>query len=307
MMMFNKKIKTEGTGFNMKLDDYRLLLKLKEIGTIRGTAKAILISQPAVSQRLKFIEDYFGVQIFIRTPKKLLPTPSGEIILEHAKKVIQEEKELKNKLAKSSEEVQGTLSIACSSLISQRFLPRILAKYTNEYPKVTIDLVAGISETIKKNHTKYDVCIIRGEKLSGTKCVHLFADSLYIFDTEPFNDGQLKKRPLISFKSDDRMNEIVDHWLYHHQNVIQPVQSITVDQIETCKQFMIQGVGMAVLPKSVSHSLMLTYPHVPLTFNGKNVTRDTWLCYQKDARSLPQVDRFVETLLKTDFHEMIQH
>lgn len=291
----------------MKIDDYALLLKLNEIGTIRGTAKVIMISQPAVSQRLKYIEDYFGVDIFIRTSKRLLLTPSGEMILDHAKHVIENEKKLQNQLVKSSNDVQGTLSIACSSLISQRFLPSILAKYTEKYPKVAIDLVAGISETIKKNHKKYDICIIRGEKLRESKCTHLFADPLYIFDTKPFYDKQLKKRPLISFKSDDRMNEIVDHWLYHHQNVIQPVKSITVDQIETCKQFMIQGVGMAVLPKSVSHSLMDTYPHVPLTFNGNKVTRDTWLCYQEDIRSLPQVDRFIETLLETEFHEMIQN
>lgn len=290
----------------MKIDDYALLLKLNEIGTIRGTAKVILISQPAVSQRLRFIEEYFGEQIFVRTPKRLLLTPSGEIIMNHAKKVIEREESLQNILAQSSEDVQGTLSIACSSLISQRFLPSILAKYTANYPKVMIDLVAGISETIKREHKKYDVCIIRGEKLQASKCVHLFADPLYIFDTTPFIKNELKERPLISFKSDDKMHEIVDHWLHHHQNEIQPVKSITVDQIETCKQFMKQGVGMAVLPKSVSHSLMDEYPHVPLTLNGKIVTRDTWLCYQEGVRALPQVDRFIEALLQTEFSEMIK-
>ena len=69
----------------MKIDDYNLLLKLNEIGTVRGTAKVILISQPAVSQRLKFIEEYFGEIIFIRTSKRLKVTPSGELILKHAK------------------------------------------------------------------------------------------------------------------------------------------------------------------------------------------------------------------------------
>ncbi|HLR40340.1 MAG TPA: LysR family transcriptional regulator, partial [Virgibacillus sp.] len=71
----------------MKIDDYALLVNLQEIGTIRGTAKQILISQPAVTQRLKYIEQYFGETIFIRTSKKLLLTPAGELILNHAKKV----------------------------------------------------------------------------------------------------------------------------------------------------------------------------------------------------------------------------
>src|SRR5690625_2387554 len=291
----------------MKIEDYALLLKLQEIGTIRGTAKVVLISQPAVSQRLKFIEEYFGVQIFVRTPKQLLLTPSGEIIIKHAKKVMEEEQELKNKLVKMSEEIQGTLSIACSSLISQRFLPAILADYTKKYPKVTIDLVAGISETIKRDYGKYDVCIIRGEKLPGSKCVHLFSDPLYIFDTEPFETNKLKERPIISFKSDGKMNEIVNDWLTHHQEAIKPLKSITVDQIETCKQFMKQGVGMAVLPKSVSHSLMDRYPHLPLTLNGQPVSRNTWLCFQEGVQQLPQVDHFIDALLETKFNELIEN
>src|SRR5699024_8581855 len=114
----------------MKIDDYLLLLKLNEVGTIRGTAKEVLISQPAVSQRLKFIEDYFDEIIFIRTPKRLRLTSSGEIILQHAKSIIEQEQALQNRLVESSKEVKGTLSIACSSLISQRFLPRILSAFT---------------------------------------------------------------------------------------------------------------------------------------------------------------------------------
>lgn len=283
----------------MKIDDYALLLKLHEIGTIRGTAKVILISQPAVSQRLKFIEDYFGQQIFIRTSRQLILTPSGEVIINHARKVIEQEKLLQNKLAKTSEEIQGTLSIASSSLISQRFLPAILAELTRKYPKISIDLVTGISEIIKKDHKNYHVCIIRGEKLKESTCQRLFQDPLYIFDTKPFSDKKLEERPLISFKTDDSMDELIDEWLLHHH--IKPTKTIRVDQIETCKQFMIEGLGMAVLPKSVSKSLMKDFPHILLKLNKKSVTRDTWICYQKGIRKLPQVNEFINLLLSQEY------
>ncbi len=279
------------------------MLKLNEIGTIRGTAKEISISQPAVSQRLKYIEEYFGETIFIRTPKKLLLTSNGELILKHAEKIIKEEENIKHKLSKFSQEVRGTLSIACSSLVSQRFLPGILANFTKKYPQVAIDLVTGISEMIKQNHTNYHICIIRGEKLKGSVCQRLFADPLYIFDTEPFPKNQLKERPLISFKSDDSYHELVNNWLYHQQDVIKPVKKIRVDQIETCKQFMKQGLGMAVLPLSVSDNLLKDYPHIPLILNGKAVKRDTWVCYQEGIRKLPQVHAFINELEQQHFLE----
>lgn len=288
----------------MKLEDYELLIKLQEIGTIRGTAKMILISQPAVTQRLRYIENYFGEAIFIRTPKRLMATPVGEIIINHARKVVAEEIALKNRLSETGNDVQGTLSIACSSLVSQRFLPAILGNYTASYPKVAIDLVTGISEDIRRDHKKYHVCIIRGEKLKETTSLPLFDDPLYMFDTEPFPDDRIKERPLISFKSDDSMHELVDNWLYHHQNQIKPLKTMSVDQIETCKQFMKQGIGMAVLPKSVSENLMDKYPHIPLELDGQSVTRATWVCFQEGIRKLPQVDHFIHALRSTKFLEV---
>ncbi len=282
----------------MKIDDYDLLLKLNEIGTVRGTAKVILISQPAVSQRLKFIEEYFGEIIFIRTSKRLKVTPSGEIILKHAKEVVERERNIKNRLSASSVDVKGTLSIACSSLVSQRYLPAILAKFTKKYPLVTIDLVTGMSEDIKQNTKNYHVSIIRGDKIKEATSFLLFKDPLYIFDTEPFKNDEVKTRPLISFKSDSSMQALFDNWLYYHQGTVNPIKKINVDQIETCKQFMMEGIGMAILPKSVAGSLVDDYHYLPLKLKGEPVTRDTWIHYQPGIRKLPQVNHFVELLLE---------
>lgn len=285
----------------MKMDDYELLIQLEKIGTVRGTAKSILISQPAVSQRLKFIEEYFGEQIFIRTSKRLKLTPSGEMILEHAREVIQHEMAIKNALAASSAEVRGTLSIASSSVISQRYLPGILDKFTAMFPLVSIDLVTGLSENLKQEQNKYHATIIRGPKNDDVTSKLLLKDPLYIFDTEAFEETEVKKRPFISFKSDDSLQEATDYWLYHYQHEIKAIQTISVDQIETSKQFMKQGLGMAILPRSASDSLMDTFPHLPLIMDGKPVTRDTWLCYQQDIRELPQVNSFIELLLQEKF------
>lgn len=284
----------------MKISDYELLIQLAEIGTVRGTAKAILISQPAVSQRLKFIEQYFGEQIFIRTAKRLQLTPSGELILEHAREVVDRELQIKNKLAVTSEEVRGTLSIACSTVISQRYLPKVLSKFMKKYPKVTIDLVTGTSSDIKNDYSNYHISIVRGESIKDLESTLLFEDPLYIFDTEPFTKGEIKKRPLISFKSDDGLEEVINHWVAN-QNKIDAIQKLSVDQIETCKQFMKQGLGMAILPWSVSESLIEQYPHFPLRIDDEKINRKTWLCYQHEFKHLPQVESFLNLMLEETF------
>ncbi|MUV40026.1 hypothetical protein JNUCC1_03910 [Lentibacillus sp. JNUCC-1] len=134
------------------------------------------------------------------------------------------------------------------------------------------------------------------EKLKESICHHLFDDALYIFDTEPFPDEGVKERPLISFNSDDSMHDLVDDWLYRHSQTIKPQRMITVDQIETCKQLMKQGLGMAVLPESVSEGMQQEFPNIPLMIDGKRVTRDTWVCYHKGGTELPQVQAFIKAL-----------
>ena len=72
----------------MKVDDYKLLVTLNEAKTLRQAAERLFISQPAVSQRLKSIEEEWGVEIFVRTKRELFVTGAGERIISHAHKAV---------------------------------------------------------------------------------------------------------------------------------------------------------------------------------------------------------------------------
>ncbi|HJG33623.1 MAG TPA: LysR family transcriptional regulator, partial [Jeotgalicoccus aerolatus] len=127
----------------MKVDDYRLLATLSEAKTLRKAAEKLYISQPAVSQRLKSIEDEWGVQIFIRTKKALYTTGVGERIIAHAKKVVDEERLVKDYIQANEGEIEGKISIGVSSLIGYTILPDILAKYLNDFPSVNVKIDVG--------------------------------------------------------------------------------------------------------------------------------------------------------------------
>ncbi|MCD5322361.1 MULTISPECIES: LysR family transcriptional regulator [Pontibacillus] len=282
----------------MKLEDYELLIHLSTIGTVRGTAKHLYVSQPAITQRLRYIETHFQHPIFVRTSKKLLLTPVGEQVVKHAKEVVERENGLHAHLQSLGDQVSGTLSIGASSVVSQQFLPSLLETYTSLYPDVKIDLVTGLSEDLRNPDQNFHVRLIRGKPMKDGESLHLLSDPLYLYDTKPFSSE--KERPLIAFKSDSTFHHLVDEW-FLTQSAFKPNKSIQVDQIETCKQFMMKGLGMAVLPKSVASEELHQYPHLPLTLNDQPLTRETWLCFQKNARDLPQVDRFIQLVQEATF------
>ncbi|WP_394220037.1 LysR family transcriptional regulator [Halobacillus trueperi] len=278
----------------MKIEDYQLLLDLNDYGTIRKTAKSILISQPGITQRLKYIEEHLGGQIFLRTPKGLLPTPFGEVVLTHAEQVLDREAVLKERLAQVEGKVAGTLSIGASSLYSQHFLPDVLQSFTKAFPDVTIDLVTGVSEEIRQAVSSFHIAIVRGEPIEDYESVHLLSDPLFLLDTVPQGKGE---RPLIEFKSDPGFQKLIETWMARGPGILVK-RSIKVDHFETAKQMMKRGLGMTVLPESIIKKEKGAYSCLPLEMEGQAIVRETWACVKPGGRALPQVEAFLEHIRK---------
>lgn len=76
-------------------------------------------------------------------------------------------------------EVNGTISIGCSSLIGQTLLPEVLSLYNAQFPNVEIQVQVGSTEQIKANHRDYHVMITRGNKVMNLANTHLFNDDHY--------------------------------------------------------------------------------------------------------------------------------
>lgn len=159
----------------MRLEEDLLIATLSDEGTIRGASRKLYISQPALSQRLKQIEQRFGEPLFIRTHKSLIPTPVGEEVIAFAKRRVQEEKQLQDRLSKLTGTVRGTLSLGISSVIAQYVLPKPLRAYVNAYPDVKIDLHTGLSSAIYQNrhHTHLRLSAAMSMIKKGLRCYFL--------------------------------------------------------------------------------------------------------------------------------------
>jgi DNA-binding transcriptional LysR family regulator len=277
----------------MKVDEYKLLVTIRNVGTIRGAAKELLISQPAISQRLKQIEDHWGEKLFLRTHKNIIVTPVGEKVIEFGEEMIKGEERLIDEVSKVSKNVNGRLSLGVSSVVGQYILPRILEDYINKYRDVKIELVTGLSETIRSSIANFHLTIIRGEKVTGLKCIELFSDRLFLIYKK---NKETTEKLLIEFQSDPSFHSIVDNWLIEHPK-IKFLRKMKVDQIETCKQLMAHGIGLAILPESVVEDLdPEQYTLEPLVVNNQYLSRPTWLCYPEVAEELPQVKAFLDVV-----------
>lgn len=275
---------------------------LAEEGNMRKAAERLFLSQPALSQRLQSIEKEWGQQLFVRSQKGLTPTPAGELVIQYAKEAVIRREEIFEQLHTLSEKVHGTLKIACASIIGQNWLPKVLKDFITLYPEAKVQLITGWSSEIVR--ALYDgeahIGIVRGQTDWKGPKIHLFKDTLYLVDKEISSLEEVMKteRPFIQFKSDSTYYEEIQQWWQKHF-ASNPKRQITVDQIETCKQMAVNGIGYAILP-SITLTGAEDVHTVPLTNSEQELelTRDTWLIGYESSFQLRQVEAFVDIVKK---------
>ncbi|MGV3489120.1 MAG: LysR family transcriptional regulator [Tuberibacillus sp.] len=287
----------------MQRTDMQIIVVLAEERNMRKAAERLFVSQPALSQRLQSIEDSWGTSLFIRSKRGLEITPEGEKIASFAKKVLEQEERLKEDIFSNENEVFGTLKMAVTSIVGQYWLPSRLKSFVDRYPLVKISLTTGWSSEILRHMYEHDshIGILRGDiKWKGPK-IHLFEDVLHLVDTEISSIDEVENctRPFIQFKSDSSYYQEIQDWWYNHFKK-PPERTIVVDQIDTCKQMAMNGIGYAILP-----SISLTEKDegiykIPLSYkSGKAIKRDTWLITHDDALNLKQVQVFIDSVKGT--------
>lgn len=285
------------------MSNEELIIKvLAEEGNMRKAAERLFLSQPALSQRLQSIEKDWGQQLFIRSQKGLSPTPAGELVIQYANETILRKEEVFEVLHTLTSKVHGTLKIACATIIGQNWLPKVLKDFVTLYPEAKIQLITGWSSEIVRS--LYDgeahIGIVRGHTDWKGPKHHLFKDTLYLVDKEIRSLEELlqTERPFIQFKSDSNYYEEIQQWWQKHF-ASNPKRQITVDQIETCKQMAVNGIGYAILP-SITLTGTEDVHMMPLTNNKEELelTRDTWLIGYESAFQLRQVEAFVDIVEK---------
>lgn len=282
----------------MTTSEAQILKVLAEEGNMRKAAERLFLSQPALSQRLQSIEKDWGTQLFLRSQKGLTPTPAGELVIQHANEMIVRREEVYEQLQSLTQKVHGTLKIACASIVGHTWLPQVLKEFVQKYPDAKISLMTGWSSEIVK--ALYDgeahIGIVRGHSDWKGRKTHLFRDTMYLVDKEikTLDEVFETERPFIQFKSDSNYYQEIQQW-WQRQFSSSPKHQITVDQIETCKQMALNGIGYAILP-SITLTGEEDVNRINLVSDDEKfaLTRDTWLIGYDSSFELRQVGAFVE-------------
>ena len=103
------------------------LIASVDAGTFSKAAETLHITQSAVSQRIKFLEEHFGQQLLDRSGQRLVLTSAGRVVFSKAKDILEKEKEMLACLQDSASKKR--LSLCCTPTFGMAYLPQVLSNF----------------------------------------------------------------------------------------------------------------------------------------------------------------------------------
>ena len=228
-----------------------------ETGNLTRAARALHLTQPAVSQQLRELERILGVRVLERTTMGLVPTAAGAAILAAARRTQAAAAEVAGiALACRSGEVGrvrlGTGATACIYL-----LPPVLAAAPGQMPGLEIVVETAntpdILRRVEQGSLDAGLVTLPRTLGRGLARVRLRRDELLALIPDatsvdgPVTPTQLAALPLILYESGGDTRRIIDAWFRNAGLTPRPVMEL--GSVEAIKVLVSSGLGASVLPR----------------------------------------------------------
>lgn len=122
----------------MNLRDLRYLVALADERHFGKAAERCFVSQPTLSAQVRKLEEYLGVALLERQPRRLSLTPAGEKIVERARRLLQEADAIVDLARADRDPLAGTLKLALIPTVGPYLLPQVARRLKRALPRLRL-------------------------------------------------------------------------------------------------------------------------------------------------------------------------
>jgi LysR family hydrogen peroxide-inducible transcriptional activator len=242
----------------MNLRDLRYLVAVADTRHFGKAAARCHVSQPTLSAQLKKLEEYLGVELIERQPRRVSLTEIGQQVVALARRIVMDSDELLSMARTQNDPLSGTLKLALIPTIGPYLLPLIARKLRKQLPKLKLmlyeyqtgpllgalragDIDAGILalpanadgvDTYKLYDEEFTIAVPKEHPLAQRthiKLDELSTDSLLLLE-----DGHCLRDQALEICGRANLEEDQDY---------------RATSLETLRQMVATGMGITLLPK----------------------------------------------------------
>lgn len=146
----------------MQLRDIQYVITVAHEASFSKAAQALFISQPALSQSIKRLENELNIRLFIRENNSVRLTAAGKIFVADGIEILRMSNALRTKMSDIINLRDCNLKIGISTFYSNCYLPKIIPAFQSQYPSIHLEIIEESSSTLEElaSEGKVDFCMI---------------------------------------------------------------------------------------------------------------------------------------------------
>jgi DNA-binding transcriptional LysR family regulator len=169
----------------MLLDRIELFINVAKNQSLAKTARGLHVSTSSVSQRLKSLENEFGVKLYKRSKSGIELTNEGRTVLSTASQMLNQLDTLRKTLNPTTEKTVQRLVVAATYNPSARYLPAGIAAFQRSHPDVKVTFLTSYRATVEKwlRDGDVDVAVIQSpsDACMTDLCIEHFSSDTLVF------------------------------------------------------------------------------------------------------------------------------
>lgn len=292
----------------MLSDSLKVFITVAEKKNFSKAAKALNLTQPAISFQVQTLEQYYQTMLFDRVNRHVKLTEAGELLLEYALSMNDLQSELERKMQQLTGHVKGVLMIGASRTVGEYVLPRIICNYKKEYNDVDITLEIYNSKQVEKNVLNRHIDLGLVESSIEHKELffkNIFEDELVVVvpGNHPWADKnevtieELTGEPFIMREPGSGSRLVFEQALIDHEFDIERLNIIMeIGTITAIKSAIIGGLGISVMSKWAVQDIVETEQAAILRIKSFKMLRKFSIILNKENFESEACSKFVRAL-----------
>ena len=288
-----------------KLELYRVFKEVASSGSISAASKQLYISQSAVSQSIKQLEEQLETRLFVRNSRGVELTADGALLFDYVKSALSLIDSGEQKMAQSRALMTGELAIGASDTITSCFLLPHLHSFHVQYPGIKLRIVNGTGgEVLKFLHDGHvDIAFTSSRPDSANLNISPCFESHMVFAASPdypcdfqkaYSAAEIAAFPIISLerKSTSRMS--LEQFFRSKGVELKPEIELDTDALQV--ELAAIGLGITCISREFFASALSSGEVKPLLTDFEIPPRTVCMCTLSGVAPTAAAGKFMEMI-----------
>jgi LysR family transcriptional regulator, carnitine catabolism transcriptional activator len=250
---------------HINLNKIRSFIAVAETLSFRTASERLNLSQPAVSNHIRDLEETLGVSLFKRTTRNVVLSPEGENFLIRTRRALADLDDVVNDIIEQRAPRRGRVNFGCVPPLAHSFMPAALSRFYKLYPNVKVQIFDEFADRLYKRTLEYEVDFMVGPAapsqidlefnyLKKDRYVAIMPAGHRLADRKSVRLADLTNHPFILLTMPDNVRIILERAFAAAG--LEFVSAYTATNYFTIGGMIEAGLGITALPNMIVPAMM---------------------------------------------------